>query len=220
MDQEKIGRFMKACRKQKNLTQEQLAEQLGVSYKTISKWENGRSLPNPSLYQPLCQILEINLIELFEGERIDKEDTVEKADQVIHGLVADNHKKNLYHSLLLILSWFFMVIGSVILFIPSLTQLHMTSSVLWICLGLFFLFSGMSMKLVVWGKSHQKRIKNEGMGFGSALTLILITLKLTNHITWSWVCVLAPIWIPILIFIIFIGVFVLVEKIRKRKKEA
>ena len=222
MNQGKIGHFIQECRKQKGLTQEQVGEHLGVSYKTVSKWENGRSLPNPSLYKPLCELLDINLIELFEGERINQEDIVEKTDQVIQDLVEDNHKKSIYQSLILILSWFFMVVGIVVLFIPSLKQFEMPYSLLWICAGLTLLFLGMSAKLVVWGKIHQKKIKNEGMGFCSALTLILITLKLTGYITWSWIWVFSPMWLAVLLFIGIVCVFLVFIKIdeyRKGKKE-
>lgn len=218
MDQEKIGHFIQECRKQKGLTQEQVGEHLGVSYKTVSKWENGRSLPNPSLYKPLCELLDINLIELFEGEHINQEDIVEKTDQVIQDLVEDNHKKSFYQSLILILSWFFMVIGVVVLFVPSLKQFEMPYSLVWICVGLTLLFLGMSAKLVVWGNVHQKKIKNEGMGFCSALTLILITLKLTGYISWSWIWIFSPAWGSILLLIVIVCILLVVEKVVKRKK--
>lgn len=218
MDQEKIGHFIQECRKQKGLTQEQVGEHLGVSYKTVSKWENGRSLPNPSLYKPLCELLDINLIELFEGEHINQEDIVEKTDQVIQDLVEDNRKKSFYQSLILILSWFFMVIGVVVLFVPSLKQFEMPYSLVWICVGLTLLFLGMSAKLVVWGNIHQKKIKNEGMGFCSALTLILITLKLTGYISWSWIWIFSPAWGAILLLIVIVCILLAVEKVVKRKK--
>lgn len=218
MDQEKIGHFIQECRKQKGLTQEQVGEHLGVSYKTVSKWENGRSLPNPSLYKPLCELLDINLIELFEGEHINQEDIVEKTDQVIQDLVEDNRKKSFYQSLILILSWFFMVIGVVVLFVPSLKQFEMPYSLVWICVGLTLLFLGMSAKLVVWGNIHQKKIKNEGMGFCSALTLILITLKLTGYISWSWIWIFSPAWGSILLLIVIVCILLVVEKVVKRKK--
>ncbi len=69
MDQQKIGRFIAQCRKEKSLTQEQLAEHLGVSNRSISRWENGNNLPDVSLFQPLCDALDITLEELLDGER-------------------------------------------------------------------------------------------------------------------------------------------------------
>lgn len=73
MDQTKIGQFIAACRKEQGLTQEQLAEHLGVSKNAVSKWERGLNLPDVSLMQPLCARLEITLNELFIGEAIPEE---------------------------------------------------------------------------------------------------------------------------------------------------
>ena len=61
MDQIKIGRFIKECRKEKNLTQQELADKLMVSFKTISKWECGKGLPEVSLFIPLCEELNITV---------------------------------------------------------------------------------------------------------------------------------------------------------------
>ena len=68
MDQEKIGRFISECRKIKHLTQEQLGEKLGVSYKSISRWENGKTMLDLSLLKPLSDELDISLNELLCGE--------------------------------------------------------------------------------------------------------------------------------------------------------
>ena len=54
MDQIKIGKFILDCRKKKNLTQEQLAEKIGVTSKSISRWENGKTMPDYSLLKDLC----------------------------------------------------------------------------------------------------------------------------------------------------------------------
>ncbi len=68
MDQIAIGRYIARKRKEQNLTQEQLSEQLGVSNKTISKWENGKCMPDYSLIQKLCEALDVTLPELMDGE--------------------------------------------------------------------------------------------------------------------------------------------------------
>ena len=81
MDQEKIGKFIAECRKEKGLTQVQLAEKLGTTDKSISKWENGVCLPDSSLYEPLCNILEITINELFAGKKIKDEDYKKVADE-------------------------------------------------------------------------------------------------------------------------------------------
>ncbi len=78
MDQEKIGKFIAILRKEKKLTQEQIAEKLNVNVKSVSRWENGRNLPDPALMQELCNILDISVNELFAGERIKKNHKVRK----------------------------------------------------------------------------------------------------------------------------------------------
>ena len=72
MDQKKMGRFLAESRKIKGLTQAQLAEQLGVSDRSVSRWENGVTMPDVSLFVPLCQALDITLDEFFAGERQTK----------------------------------------------------------------------------------------------------------------------------------------------------
>lgn len=81
MNQIKIGRFIAECRKDKNLTQEQLAEMLNTTNKSVLKWENGNCLPASSLYEPLCNILEITINELFAGKKIKDEDYKKVADE-------------------------------------------------------------------------------------------------------------------------------------------
>ena len=70
MDQSKIGAFIKEIRKEKGLTQEQLAEKLGVSQKSVSRWETGKTMPDYSLLPGICEVLEINAAELLGAERI------------------------------------------------------------------------------------------------------------------------------------------------------
>lgn len=68
MNQTAIGSYIARKRKEQNLTQEQLAEQLGVSNKTVSKWENGKCMPDYSIIQTLCEALHVTLPELMDGE--------------------------------------------------------------------------------------------------------------------------------------------------------
>ena len=83
MDQIKIGAFIAANRKKLGLTQVQLAEQLGVSNKSVSKWERGVCLPDVSLYQPLCGILDISLTEFFAGEKLSGETLIQRTEETI-----------------------------------------------------------------------------------------------------------------------------------------
>lgn len=80
MNQTSIGGYIARKRKEQNLTQEQLAEQLGVSNKTISKWENGKCMPDYSIIQKLCDALHVTLPELMDGEDA-AEDSVRVYDE-------------------------------------------------------------------------------------------------------------------------------------------
>ena len=77
MNQQKIGEFIFTCRKEKGLTQSQLAEILGVSDKSIYRWENGKTMPDLSLYEPLCKALDIQISELLYAKKMkDYEKTI------------------------------------------------------------------------------------------------------------------------------------------------
>lgn len=89
MNQNKIGAFISERRKAKGWTQNQLAEKLGITDKAISKWETGRSMPDLSLFIPLCGLLEITLNELFAGECITDENIKEKADEVLMEVITN-----------------------------------------------------------------------------------------------------------------------------------
>ena len=83
MDQKKIGGFIAARRKDNGLTQNQLAEMLGITDKAVSKWETGKSMPDLSLFCPLCDLLHITLNELLAGEFISDENLKEKSNQLL-----------------------------------------------------------------------------------------------------------------------------------------
>ena len=94
MDQLKIGRFIAECRKEKNLTQLQLAEMLNITDKAISKWERGLSLPDASIMLALCDILGISVNELLSGEKISMENGNEKNEQLLLDMAKEIEKKN------------------------------------------------------------------------------------------------------------------------------
>lgn len=73
MNQFVTGNFIAKKRKEKNLTQEQLAQKLGVSNKTISKWENGKCMPDYAIVKILCEELNITIAELMDGEEADEQ---------------------------------------------------------------------------------------------------------------------------------------------------
>lgn len=81
MNQNEIGKFIASCRKEKGLTQMQLAEQLNITNRAVSKWETGKSIPDVSIMMELCDILGIIVNELLSGERIAMEDYKAKAEK-------------------------------------------------------------------------------------------------------------------------------------------
>ena len=93
MDQQRIGKYVAERRKALGLTQAELARQLGVTDKSVSKWERGVCLPDVSLYQPLCRILGITLNEFFAGGPIAPEDEPAKAEEAMLGIAKDAKQK-------------------------------------------------------------------------------------------------------------------------------
>lgn len=100
MNQMMIGSYIARKRKEINLTQEKLAEQLGVSNKTVSKWENGKCMPDYSVIQKLCDVLHISLVELMDGSDgvkdcneqqmlalLRRTQELEKQKNILYGLV-------------------------------------------------------------------------------------------------------------------------------------
>ena len=93
MDTKKIGKFIAENRKAKGMKQKDLAEKLGVSDKTVSRWENGNYMPDLSLLQPLSECLDITLNELLSGERIEKDQIAEKAEESIASTLVYSEQK-------------------------------------------------------------------------------------------------------------------------------
>ena len=93
MNQEKIGKFIAEKRKERNLTQEQLAEKLGVTNRSISNWENGKNMPDLSLFKPLCNELNISINELMSGEIIDNKNYINVLEENIVDMVSDLEDK-------------------------------------------------------------------------------------------------------------------------------
>lgn len=81
MNQIKIGKFIAECRKKNNFTQMQLAEKLNITDRAISKWENGKAMPDSSIMLDLCNELKISVNELLSGERIEMNNYNEKAEE-------------------------------------------------------------------------------------------------------------------------------------------
>ena len=112
MNQEKIGKFIALNRKAKHITQSELAEKLGVTNRTISNWENGKNMPDLSLFKPLCDILDISINELISGEKISTKQYNEKLEENFINTIdyidkrnfKSNDKKNIIILIISILS--------------------------------------------------------------------------------------------------------------------
>lgn len=103
MDQENIGKFILELRREKGLTQMELADRLGVTDKAVSKWENGRCMPDLSLLKPLCDILDISINELLSGKRLTKEEYQKKLEENIIKINLTTIKKNAVKTLKIVL---------------------------------------------------------------------------------------------------------------------
>ncbi len=122
MDQEKIGKFISECRKTKKITQSELAEQLGVTDRSISNWENGKNMPDLSLFKPLCNILDITINELLSGEKLSKQEYQEKFEENMVNTINYSTKRLTKYkeliSLILVIFGLFISLSAIMIF-PS-----------------------------------------------------------------------------------------------------
>ena len=107
MDQIKIGKFIQQKRKEKNITQSELAEKLNISDRAISKWENGNCLPDAGNMPILCDILDITINDLFSGEKVDMKNNEKKYEDNLLEMTRLKEEKD---KQLLTLEW---VIGAI-----------------------------------------------------------------------------------------------------------
>ena len=94
MDQIKIGKFISKKRKEKGLTQESLAEKIGISSRAVSKWENGICMPDSGTIPELCEILNITINDLFSGEIIDMKNNEKKLEENMLELIKEKEEKD------------------------------------------------------------------------------------------------------------------------------
>lgn len=112
MNQEKIGKFISTLRKEKNMTQQDLADKIGVTDRAISKWENGRGLPDLSLLKPLSDELGITINELISGEKLNKKEYQNKVEENVLNTINYSKKqiKIIKNKFALILSFILIII--------------------------------------------------------------------------------------------------------------
>ncbi|QUI24210.1 methyltransferase domain-containing protein [Vallitalea pronyensis] len=175
MDQVEIGRFIAVLRKQQNLTQIELADVLGISNKTISKWECGKGMPELSLMMPLCESLKINLNELFSGVKLTDTDYKKKVEENIMKLIedAEKTKKNVVGG---------KVLGKVANIDMDVSKTHKTNTEFWNTIGSEFLgvtalpswggYLPSELKLNLLGDLSGKSILELGCGNGHSLDYV------------------------------------------------
>lgn len=90
MDTVKIGKFISQLRKEKKMTQEQLGEKIGVTNKTVSRWENGNYMPPVEMFLELSKVFDVSINELLSGERLKAEEYIEKAEENIQEVLKNS----------------------------------------------------------------------------------------------------------------------------------
>lgn len=140
MNQEKIGKFILECRKRKNLTQYEMAEKLGVTDKSVSNWENGRNMPDLSLFKPLCELLNISINDLISGEVVAGSAYQEKLEENIINTIDYTNKRVLEKNNLI---GIILVVFGVLLMVTALSIFPSESS--W---GSIYSLFGMIVSLV------------------------------------------------------------------------
>lgn len=151
MDQVKIGKFLSDERKAKGYTQKQLSELLGISDKTISKWECGNSFPEASLLLPLCNELEITVNELLTGERISQQNYKKKAEENMVNMIREkeeNKQKLLLTTMIGVISTItFVTLLLVVCFYTDVITLPIKMVLMVIAISVF----GVGLYVAMWG---------------------------------------------------------------------
>ena len=127
MNQIKIGKFIAECRRNKNLTQLQLAEKLNITDKAVSKWERGIALPDTSIMLELCDILSINVNELLRGEKSMQNDK-QTNEQLLLDMAKELELKNktVWKSM-----WVIMIVSMIAMFAGILIAAFMMPEGVW-----------------------------------------------------------------------------------------
>ena len=151
MDQIKIGKFIAECRKKNNLTQAQLAEKLFISDRAISKWENGKSMPDSSIMLALCKELKITVNDLLNGEIVSMENYNEQTEKRLIEMVKEKEQAD---KQLLRLEIVIGILSCLVLFIPIILGAYLPIEKDWIrilivCSGVIPCFIGIYFALKI-----------------------------------------------------------------------
>jgi transcriptional regulator with XRE-family HTH domain len=121
MNQIDTGKFIASCRKEKGLTQAQLAEKLNITDRAVSKWETGKCMPDSSIMLELCNILDVTVNELLSGERIEMNNYEEKVSENLIELKRKDENNMNKNTIISIIYTITMVIGILVCCICDVT---------------------------------------------------------------------------------------------------
>ena len=222
MNQEKIGLFIAKCRREKNMTQEDLAEKLGVSNKSISRWENGKTMMDISLFEPLCNELDISIIELLNGERINdkKKDKLYTKTLINYSNKVGSRNKQVILTILFIMSLMPMLlyqfggmrgvqeISGLIILLSPITIV----SIILFFLGIWFKFKNKKTNKILGGIGVIGIVISEIYEFFTWYTIgITKDINLYNSINLAF----PEFYIGLLISIIMVFIYFFIDKIVK-----
>lgn len=223
MNQEKIGLFIAKCRREKNMTQEDLAEKLGVSNKSISRWENGKTMMDISLFEPLCNELNISIIELLNGERINdkKKDKLYTKTLINYSNKVGSRNKQVILTILFIMSLMPMLlyqfggmrgvqeISGLIILLSPITIV----SIILFFLGIWFKFKNKKTNKILGGIGVVGIVISEIYEFFTWYTIgITKDINLYNSINLAF----PEFYIGLLISIIMVFIYFFIDKIIKK----
>lgn len=223
MNQEKIGLFIAKCRREKNMTQEDLAEKLGVSNKSISRWKNGKTMMDISLFEPLCNELDISIIELLNGERINdkKKDKLYTKTLINYSNKVGSRNKQVILTILFIMSLMPMLlyqfggmrgvqeISGLIILLSPITIV----SIILFFLGIWFKFKNKITNKILGGIGVVGIVISEIYEFFTWYTIgITKDINLSNSINLAF----PEFYIGLLISIIMVFIYFFIDKIIKK----
>ena len=222
MNQEKIGLFIAKCRREKNMTQEDLAEKLGVSNKSISRWENGKTMMDISLFEPLCNELDISIIELLNGERINdkKKDKLYTKTLINYSNKVGSRNKQVILTILFIMSLMPMLlyqfggmrdvqeISGLIILLSPITIV----SIILFLFGIWFKFKNKKINKILGGIGVAGIVISEIYEFFTWYTIgITKDINLYNSINLAF----PEFYIGLLISVIMVFIYFFIDKIIK-----
>ncbi len=145
MDQIKIGKFIQERRKEKKLTQSELAEKLNITDRAISKWENGNCLPDVGTMQELCEILSISVNDLFSGEKVDMKNNEKKLEENLLEMTRLKEEKDRQLlKLEIVIGYTASISFLVLIFVASFVEMQTWVRIILIIIGLILFIFGAS----------------------------------------------------------------------------